>query len=135
MGQITNWGYFTLFSYLYVIQGIVSGFAATMPYIYTQLPDTNTMTIFNSTNLPFSLKFLIGILIIYLAPFLEKFSFVEYGKRKTWFMFSLVFSSLVVFTSSFYTEYKYDNLFAILCIMAQVGMAFLDISVHAAMVK
>lgn len=118
-----------------MIQGIVSGFAATMPYIYTQLPDTNTMTIFNSTNLPFSLKFLIGNLIIYLAPFLEKFSFVEYGKRKTWFMFSLVFTSLVVFTSSFYTEYKYDNLFAILCILAQVGMAFLDISVHAAMVK
>ena len=50
-------------------------------------------------------------------------------------MLSLIFTSTVVFISSFYTEYKYDNLFAILCILAQVGMAFLDISVHAAMVK
>ncbi len=39
LGKITNWGYFLLFSYLYVVQGIVSGFAATMPYLYSQLPD------------------------------------------------------------------------------------------------
>lgn len=50
-------------------------------------------------------------------------------------MLSLIFSSIVVFVSSFFTDYKYDNLFAILCILAQVGMAFLDISVHAAMIK
>jgi hypothetical protein len=50
-------------------------------------------------------------------------------------MFSLIFSFLVVFVSSFFSDIKYDNLFAILCIMAQIGMAFLDISVHAAMIK
>jgi hypothetical protein len=60
IGEINNWGYFLLFSYLYLIQGVVSGFAATMPYIYSQLPDYSTMAIFNSTNLPFSFKFIIG---------------------------------------------------------------------------
>jgi hypothetical protein len=60
MGEINHCGYFVLFSYLYLIQGVVSGFAATMPYIYAELPDVSTMAIFNSTNLPFSLKFLIG---------------------------------------------------------------------------
>lgn len=62
MGEITHWGYFLLFSYLYIIQGVVSGFASTMPYIYSELPDVSTMAIFNSANLPFSFKFLIGIL-------------------------------------------------------------------------
>jgi hypothetical protein len=60
MGTINHWGYFLLFSYLYLIQGVVSGFAATMPYIYKELPDVSTMAIFNSTNLPFSFKFIIG---------------------------------------------------------------------------
>lgn len=60
VGSITNWGYFALYSYFYVIQGIVSGFAATMPYLYSQLPSESTMAIFNSTDLPFSFKFLIG---------------------------------------------------------------------------
>jgi hypothetical protein len=58
-----------------------------------------------------------------------------YGKRKTWFMISLLFSGWVVFASAFFTADRYANLFAALCITAQVGMAFLDISVHAAMVK
>jgi hypothetical protein len=60
---------------------------------------------------------------------------VLYGKRKTWMMISLIYSFLVVFISALFTDIKYDNLFAILCIMAQIGMAFLDISVHAAMIK
>lgn len=50
-------------------------------------------------------------------------------------MFSLLFTGGVVFLSSFYTSGGYANLFAVLCIVAQVGMAFLDISVHAAMIK
>ena len=58
-----------------------------------------------------------------------------YGKRKTWFMISLIFSGVIVFLSAFFTADRYANLFAVLCITAQVGMAFLDIAVHAAMVK
>lgn len=71
----------------------------------------------------------------YAAPFLEQFSSIVYGKRKTWFIVSLSFTSSVVFVSSFFTDLKYDNLFAVLCILAQFGMAFLDISTHASMVK
>lgn len=39
LGVINNWGYFFLFSYFYISQGVLSGFISTMPYIYSQLPD------------------------------------------------------------------------------------------------
>ena len=57
---ITNWGYFILFSYLYLLQGIVSGIIGTTPYIYAQLPDYNTMALFGANLLPFSFKFVLG---------------------------------------------------------------------------
>jgi len=56
-----RWDYFFLFSYLYILMGALSGILGTMPYIYKDLPNIDTMSLFNSTNLPFSLKFLIGI--------------------------------------------------------------------------
>lgn len=51
---------FLLFSYLYLIQGVVIGLIGTMPYIYPHLPDIETMALFNSISLPYSFKFLIG---------------------------------------------------------------------------
>lgn len=50
-------------------------------------------------------------------------------------MISLIYVGTLVFVSSFFTDYKYDNLFAVIGILAQAGMAFLDISAHASMVK
>ncbi len=40
------------------------GISATMPYIYPELPDVHTMTLFNSVTLPYSLKFLLGTLAL-----------------------------------------------------------------------
>lgn len=57
---ITNWGYFILFSYLYLLQGVISGIISTMPYIYPILPGYNSMALFNANLLPFSFKFIIG---------------------------------------------------------------------------
>ena len=72
---------------------------------------------------------------MYLAPLLEKYSFVIYGKRKTWMIISLGLTGLTIFAMYFYTEMKYNNIFAILCIIAQSFMAVLDIAEHASMVK
>jgi hypothetical protein len=38
------------------------GLIGTMPYVYPTLPDIDTMALFNSISLPYSFKFLIGIL-------------------------------------------------------------------------
>jgi thiosulfate reductase cytochrome b subunit len=51
---IKNWKYFSLFSYLYVLQGVITGIAMTMPYVYPILPSVSTMALFNATQLPFS---------------------------------------------------------------------------------
>lgn len=40
------------------------GISGTMPYIYPELPDVHTMTLFNSVSLPYSLKFLLGTMFI-----------------------------------------------------------------------
>lgn len=45
---------------MYILQGIVSGIISTMPYVYKNLPSISTMAIFSATNMPFTLKFLIG---------------------------------------------------------------------------
>ncbi len=57
---ITNWPYFLLFSYLYLLQGIVSGIISTIPYVYPKLPDYNSMALFGAHLLPFSFKLIIG---------------------------------------------------------------------------
>jgi MFS-type transporter involved in bile tolerance (Atg22 family) len=66
---------------------------------------------------------------------LEKFTIVEYGKRKFWVIVSMVFGGVTLMVSSFYTDEQYADLFAVLCILAQVCMAFLDIVAHSLMVK
>lgn len=57
---ITNWPYFLIFSYIYLLQGVISGIIGTMPYIYPILPNYNTMALFNANLLPFSFKFILG---------------------------------------------------------------------------
>lgn len=38
------------------------GLIGTMPYVYPTLPDIDTMALFNSISLPYSFKFVMGIL-------------------------------------------------------------------------
>ncbi len=49
-----------MFVYLYLIQGIIVSFGATMPYIYEELPNYQVVSIFTSIAIPFSFKFLTG---------------------------------------------------------------------------
>ena len=50
-------------------------------------------------------------------------------------MISLTYVGTLVFVISFFTEYRYNNLFAVLGMLAQVGMVFLGIAAHASMIK
>ncbi len=50
-------------------------------------------------------------------------------------VFGCAGAGILVIFSSFITDQKYSNLMAIIYILAQTCMTFLDISAHAAMVK
>ena len=56
----TNWGLFFLFSLTYILEGLITGFISTMPYVYPSLPDVDTMALFSATTLPFAFKFVLG---------------------------------------------------------------------------
>jgi len=51
---------YLLFCYLYFIQGLMIGVVGTIPYVYPELPDVDTMIIFNNLSIPYSFKFIIG---------------------------------------------------------------------------
>lgn len=53
-----------MFVYLYLIQGIVVSFGATMPYIYSELPNYEVVSIFTTIAIPFSFKFLTGTFLV-----------------------------------------------------------------------
>ena len=99
-----------------------------MPFVYPKLPSTSTMALFNATLLPFSLE-------LFIAPFVEKFTIISYGKRKFWIVISTALGGILVVVCSFYTAQGYSNLLAIMFIVAQTFMAVLDISAHAIMLK
>lgn len=90
--------------YLYFIQGVLLALPATMPFVYKTLPPYWVLSIFSAATLPFSFKFIEGNLSDYSAPFIEKFTNVEYGKRKTWIILSQIMASITLFISSFFTS-------------------------------
>ena len=82
--------------YLYFLQGLVSSVAGTVIYIYPELPDYYTLSLFTLSSLPYSLKFLS-------SPIVEKYSNFSYGKRKTWIVTSQILTLILIFCSSFFT--------------------------------
>lgn len=66
-----------IISYLYLVQAVCVSAGFTMPLTYDVLPEYSVLSLWAAGSLPFSFKFLI-------APVLERYHFVEYGKRKTW---------------------------------------------------
>jgi hypothetical protein len=86
-----------MIAYLYFIQGVLLAIPSTMPFIYKNLPNYDVLSIFALSNIPFSLKFMT-------APFIEKFNFPIYGKRKTYIISSQILSSIFLFACSFVTE-------------------------------
>jgi hypothetical protein len=46
-----------MIGYLYFMQGFVLSIAATVPFLYPDLPDYFTLSIFSLSSIPFSFKF------------------------------------------------------------------------------
>jgi hypothetical protein len=61
------------------------------------MPSYSILGLFSIVVLPFSIKFIS-------APFIEKFTWKAYGRRKTWVIVSFVGSSLLLFLATFFIE-------------------------------
>ena len=66
---------------------------------------------------------------------MEKFVSVEYGKRKMYAVLGMGSGAIILLISSFFTQQDNAKLFALLSLLSQVCMVFLDVSTHALMVK
>jgi hypothetical protein len=78
--------------------------------------------------LPFSFKFVT-------APLIEKYTFINYGKRKTWIIISQLLSSLLLFLASFLTDQYHEVAIAILFIFTIFFLTLQDISLDAVAIK
>jgi hypothetical protein len=99
-----------------------------MILVYEQLPPHWILSIFAASVLPFSFKFIT-------APFMERYTSVKYGKRKTWIVLSQTVAALVIFGNSFLTGSENEVVFAALCIVSKFFISLQDISLDALSVK
>ena len=81
--QSVSFGKKLLVAFLYLIQGVYLNVPGTIVLTYKQVPSYSILAYFSMAILPFSLKFLS-------APFIEKYSSLSYGRRKTWVVISLL---------------------------------------------
>lgn len=117
-----------MIGYLYFMQGFILSFAGTAPYLYPELPDYFTLSLFSLAAIPFSLKFIS-------APLLEKYSNLSYGKRKTWIMGAQLLTIASIFVLSFFTDQAYAKTFALIALLMMVGLSLQDISLDALCLK
>lgn len=67
---------------------------------------------------------------------MEKYTNMQYGKRKTWIVFSQIVSSIFLFVSSFFTEdISLASLFALILTFGVFFLAIQDISLDSLSVK
>lgn len=117
-----------MIGYLYFMQGFILSLTGTVPYLYPELPDYFTLSLFSLSTIPFSLKFIS-------APLLEKYSSLSYGKRKTWIMGSQLLTITSIFILSFFTDQIYAKVFAFIALFMLVGLSLQDISLDALCLK
>jgi hypothetical protein len=70
-----------MIGWMYFLEGVLTSLPYTMIIIYPHLPPEWIISIFTASRLPYSLKFVV-------APAIEKYSSLWYGKRKTWIIIS-----------------------------------------------
>ena len=99
-----------------------------MTMVYPELPPYDILSVFSIASVPFSMKFIV-------APFIEKFTKISYGKRKTWIMISQFFASIVLFMASFFTSQSYQIIMAIFLIITIFLITLQDISLDAMAIK
>jgi hypothetical protein len=87
----------SLIGYLYLIQGLAIALCATIPLTYGKMPDYATLSLFSSALLPFSFKFITGNFFIHVAPLVEKYSLLTYGRRKFWVVVSMTVTAIMLY--------------------------------------
>ena len=81
---------------LYFILGLLYSLPPTMILVYTELPSDYIISLFFASTIPTSCEFVF-------APFIEKYTSLSYGKKKTWIIISLITNFFIILTGSFLT--------------------------------
>ena len=115
-------------AYLYFIQGVIVAIPRNIILTYSDLPESWILSIFSASVIAFSLKFIT-------APFIEKFTNLKYGKRKTWIVTSQVMASVTIFIGAFLTSDTQEVGLAVVLIFAIFFVTLQDISIDAAAIK
>lgn len=100
----------------------------TMTLVYSTLPSYTILSIFSAATIPFSVKFI-------LAPFIEKFTLIKYGKRKFWIILSQISVISIIVFASFFTDQKYEALMGVLMVSMMFFVALQDISLDSLAIK
>jgi len=69
------------------------------------------------------------------GPFLEKYTNLSYGKRKTWIIISQIICSGILIISSFFTEVTFASLIAIFLMCSELFLTIQDISLDSLSIK
>ena len=99
-----------------------------MTFIYENLPSESILSLFALCKLPFSFKFIT-------APFIEKYTSIAYGKRKTWVVISQILAFFMIFIASFATSEEYEVALALIFLLAVFFITLQDISLDALAIK
>lgn len=102
---------------------------------YPHLPAYSIISLFTAAHLPFSFKFLLGSSRCNPAPFIERYTCVEYGKRKTWMIAACFLIGALSLAISFFTEEPYQIQFAVLYFFTMIFSVVQSISVIAYAIK
>lgn len=99
-----------------------------MTMVYPELPSYETLSVFSAASAPFSIKFIV-------APFIEKFTTISYGKRKTWIIISQMIASFLLMLASFFTGPSHQIKMALFLIAIVFLITLQDISLDALAIK
>jgi hypothetical protein len=84
--------------------------------------------LFSAASIPFSTKFIV-------APLIEKFTFLSYGKRKTWVIVSQTAAGVMLFIASFLTTPDCQIPLSLILISITFLITLQDISLDALAIK
>lgn len=117
-----------MFGYMYFLEGLLNSLAVTVPYIYPELPNYVILSYFSLSSIPFSFKFVT-------APLVEKFSWISYGKRKTWIVINQFVTGIIILILSFLTDLSQASTFAFTLLFAFLTSSLQDIAMDGLALK
>lgn len=113
---------------LFFILGLLFSLPPTMILVYAELPSDYIISFFIASTIPTSFQFVF-------APFIEKYTSISYGKKKTWVMATLAVNFVLIFTGSFFTSQNQQVTLGVLFTIVMVFHAIYSLSINALAVK